>query len=65
VPAGSATATGAATTFSRYGVPCFERGSWYNREQAQEHLATAVTMYRGMGMRFWLEQAEAELAGFR
>jgi hypothetical protein len=31
------------------------------REQAQEHLATATTMYREMGMRFWLEQAEAEL----
>jgi AAA ATPase domain/Adenylate and Guanylate cyclase catalytic domain len=31
------------------------------REQAQEHLATAMTMYRDMGMRFWLEQAEAEL----
>ena len=32
------------------------------REQAQEHLTTATTMYRAMGMRFWLEQAEeAEL----
>jgi hypothetical protein len=31
------------------------------REQAQEHLATATTMYREMGMRFWLEQAEAEM----
>jgi tetratricopeptide (TPR) repeat protein len=30
------------------------------REQAQEHLRTAMTMYREMGMRFWLEQAEAE-----
>ena len=29
------------------------------REQAQEHLATATTMYREMDMRFWLEQAEA------
>lgn len=29
------------------------------REQAQEHLTTATTMYREMGMRFWLEQAEA------
>jgi hypothetical protein len=33
------------------------------REQAQEHLATATTMYREMDMRFWLEQAEAELGG--
>ena len=31
------------------------------REQAQEHLTTATTMYREMGMRFWLEQAEAEM----
>jgi hypothetical protein len=31
------------------------------RQYAQEHLATATTMYREMGMRFWLEQAEAEL----
>ena len=30
------------------------------REQAQEHLTTATTMYREMGMRFWLEKAEAE-----
>jgi hypothetical protein len=26
------------------------------REQAQEHLTTATTMYREMDMRFWLEQ---------
>jgi tetratricopeptide (TPR) repeat protein len=32
------------------------------REQAREHLTTATTMYREMGMRFYLEQAEAELA---
>jgi tetratricopeptide (TPR) repeat protein len=31
------------------------------RQQAQEHLTTATTMYREMGMRFWLEQAEVEL----
>ena len=30
------------------------------REQAQEHLATATTMYREMGMAYWLEKAEAE-----
>jgi class 3 adenylate cyclase/tetratricopeptide (TPR) repeat protein len=36
------------------------------REQAREHLATATTMYREMDMRFWLEQAEAEMiAGVR
>jgi tetratricopeptide (TPR) repeat protein len=31
------------------------------REQAQEHLTTATIMYREMDMRFWLEQAEAEM----
>jgi hypothetical protein len=31
------------------------------REQAQEHLTTATTMYREMDMRFWLEQAEGEM----
>ena len=31
------------------------------REHAQEHLTTATTMYRQMDMRFYLEQAEAEL----
>jgi len=30
------------------------------REQAQEHVVTAVTMYRDMGMTYWLELAEAE-----
>src|SRR5262249_8701888 len=29
-------------------------------EQAREHLAAAATMYREMGMTFWLAQAEAE-----
>jgi tetratricopeptide (TPR) repeat protein len=31
------------------------------RQEGQEHLATAVTMYREMDMRFYLEQAEAEV----
>jgi hypothetical protein len=31
------------------------------REPAQEHLTTAMTMYREMGMTYRLEQAEAEL----
>jgi tetratricopeptide (TPR) repeat protein len=30
------------------------------REQTQEHLTTATTMYRGLDMKFWMEQAEAE-----
>ena len=29
--------------------------------KGQEHLTTATTMYREMDMRFWLEQAEAEM----
>jgi len=35
------------------------------REQAQEHLTAATTMYREMDMRFWLEKAEAELNALR
>jgi transcriptional regulator with AAA-type ATPase domain/tetratricopeptide (TPR) repeat protein len=31
------------------------------REQAQEHLTTATTMYREMGMTHWLERAETEM----
>jgi tetratricopeptide (TPR) repeat protein len=31
------------------------------REQAHEHLTTATTMYREMDMRFYLEQAAAEM----
>jgi hypothetical protein len=31
-----------------------------HREQAQEHLSIAATMYREMEMRFWLEQAETD-----
>jgi tetratricopeptide (TPR) repeat protein len=29
-------------------------------EQAQEHLATTTTMYREMGMTYWLDRAQAE-----
>jgi tetratricopeptide (TPR) repeat protein len=32
-----------------------------DREQAQEHLATALAMYREMGMAYWVEQATAEM----
>ena len=31
------------------------------REQAQEHIVIAATMYRELNMTYWLEQAEAEL----
>jgi hypothetical protein len=32
-------------------------------EQARDHLTSAITLYREMGMSFWLEKAEAELGG--
>jgi len=31
-----------------------------DQPQAWEHLATATTMFREMGLTYWLEQAEAE-----
>jgi tetratricopeptide (TPR) repeat protein len=31
------------------------------REQAPEHLTVATTMYREMGMTYWLEQAQTEM----
>jgi class 3 adenylate cyclase/tetratricopeptide (TPR) repeat protein len=38
-------------------------GNLYRRtgkpQESQEHLTTATTMYRGMGMTYWLERAEA------
>jgi tetratricopeptide (TPR) repeat protein len=34
-----------------------------DRVKSQEHLTTAATMYREMGMSFWLEKADAELRG--
>jgi class 3 adenylate cyclase/tetratricopeptide (TPR) repeat protein len=36
-----------------------------DRRQARESLATATTMYREMGMRYWLEKAEAEMKELR
>ena len=43
----------------------FGLGKLYRRtghhEQAHEHLTTAATMYREMGMTYWLEKAEQEL----
>jgi hypothetical protein len=35
------------------------------REQAQEHLTAATTVYRAMSMTFWLDQAEAALKVLR
>jgi len=37
----------------------YRRGG--RREPAREHFNTATTMYREMDMRFYLEQAEAEM----
>jgi class 3 adenylate cyclase/tetratricopeptide (TPR) repeat protein len=34
-----------------------------DRANAKGHLTTAATMYREMGMTFWLEKAEAEVTG--
>jgi hypothetical protein len=34
------------------------------REQTQEHLTTATTLYRAISMTYWLEQAEAEIKDF-
>ena len=31
------------------------------REQAQEHFTIPATMYREMGMMYWVEKAEKEL----
>jgi class 3 adenylate cyclase/tetratricopeptide (TPR) repeat protein len=31
------------------------------RQQAEDHFTTAVSMYREMGMTYWLEKAEAEM----
>jgi hypothetical protein len=30
-------------------------------ERAKQHLTTATTMYRDMGMTFWLEQADKQM----
>jgi hypothetical protein len=42
-------------------------GTLYRRTgdqaKAHEHLTTVTTMYREMGMNFWLEKAEAEHSG--
>jgi hypothetical protein len=47
-------------------APChLGLGTLYRRTgdeaKAAEHLTTATTMYREMGMTFWLEQVEAAL----
>ena len=32
-----------------------------NRPMAQEHLITTTTMYRDMGMRYWLNETERKI----
>jgi len=44
-----------------FGLGKLHRGTG-QRQQAQEHLTTATTMYRETDMRFWLEKAKVELA---
>jgi hypothetical protein len=46
----ASTPRGARLTIARRG----------KREQAHEHLTTATTMYREMGMTYWREKADAE-----
>jgi hypothetical protein len=31
------------------------------RERAREHFSTATTMYRDMGMMYWLQKVESEM----
>jgi hypothetical protein len=45
-----------------FGLGKLHRGMG-SRQEAQERLTTATTMYREMDMRFWWEQAEAEMEG--
>jgi sugar phosphate isomerase/epimerase len=44
---------------------CHSLGKLYRRtgkpKQARDHLTAATTMYRERDMRFWLEQANAEM----
>ena len=50
---GVTTETGWSGTLSKHG----------KRIEPHKHCATATTMYREMGMTYWLEKAEAEMAG--
>ena len=42
--------------------PSLPPGPTGQREQARAELSTAIEMYQGMTMTFWLPQTEAELA---
>ena len=47
----------------------FGFGTLYRRSgrrgESDEHFATATTMYREMGMTYWLEKAEADMKQLR
>jgi hypothetical protein len=58
----AAVATRPQVTHCHLGVGTLYRRTG-KREQAEEDLTTAITMNREMDMRFWLEQAEAEIKG--
>ncbi len=49
----------------RQQIPRCSLGELYRRigkrQEGQEHLTSATTMYREMRMTYWLEKAEAEL----
>ena len=59
-PTSSACARSSPTATS---VSARSTGAPASGEPAQEHLTTATTMYREMGMTFWLEKAEAAWIG--
>ena len=57
-PANSACARSSPTATSAWAS---STGALRSASRPREHLTTATTMYREMDMRFWLEQAEAEM----
>ena len=65
LPRGPGTRRGARHAPARGSLPRSASAKLYRRtgkhQQAREHLTTAMTMYREMDMRFWLNEAEAEM----
>ncbi len=49
---------------AQLGLGTLHRGT-EKRDHAQEHLSTATTMYREMGMTYWLEKVQAEMRDSR
>ena len=52
-----------ATASAAHPPDCLPNDDAIRQEEAREHLTTATTMYHDMDMRFWLDEAEAELRG--